>query len=418
MTAKAHTARVLTAAPVSPITIASGALIVLGASIPIATALDTLLVAIIAVAWIAAARFRETVSVIRTNPVASVASLWVLVYIIGATYSRGVPEDIWRSLTKAATFLLIPMAAVLLKDAQDIRRAHLAFMAAIGLTILLSYLRWTGVLPDALPVLKDAGYSVSVVFKYHLTQNLMVAFGSFVFAVYARMASSRNTRILFGSFAVLGAVNVLVVGDGRTGHVILLVLAVYYGAWCGGKRGVAAAAMATALLATAAYLVPGSSLHKRVELAISDFAQWRPGVQGKPSGVTERLEFQRRGMQIFSEHPVFGVGSGGFAAADRELALEAGLPPARHPHNEYLLKAVELGIAGPLLMLLMFAVQWRQARRLAEPTHTAIARGLVLMYAVGSFGTSMLRDHAEALLFVWMTAVLFSGLRPRVERVP
>jgi O-antigen ligase len=418
MTAKVYTTRALPAAPVSPITIASGALIVLGASIPIATALDTLLVAIIAVAWIAAARFRETLNVVRTNPVASVACLWLLVYILGATYSRGASEDIWRSLTKAATFLLIPMAAVLLKDAQDIRRAHLAFMAAVGLTILLSYLRWAGMLPDASPLLKDAGYSVSVVFKYHLTQNLMVAYGSFVFAVYARVASSRNTRFLLGTCAVLGTINVLVVGDGRTGHVILLVLAVYYGAWCGGKRGVAAAVMIAAVSATAAYLVPGSSLHNRVELAISDFAQWRPGVQGKPSGVTERLEFQRRGMRVFSEHPVFGVGSGGFAAADRELALQAGLPPARHPHNEYLLKAVELGIFGPLLMLLMFAVQWRQAPRLAEPTHTALARGLVLMYAVGSFGTSMLRDHSEALLFVWMTAVLFSGWRPRAERVP
>jgi O-antigen ligase len=115
---------------------------------------------------------------------------------------------------------------------------------------------------------------------------------------------------------------------------------------------------------------------------------------------------------------VLGVGSGGFAAADRELALQAGLPPARHPHNEYLLKAVELGIFGPLLMLLMFGVVWREAPRLAAPAHTALARGLVLMYAVGSFGTSMLRDHSEALLFVWMTALLFSGWRPRSESGP
>jgi O-antigen ligase len=375
-------------------------------------------VAVIGFAWLAAARFRETVTVMRTNPVASVACLWIIVYILGATYSRGVPEDIWRSLTKAATFLLIPVAAVLLKDPQDIRRAHVAFMAAVALTILLSYLRWAGMLPDALPVLKDAGYSASVVFKYHLTQNLMVAYGSFVFAVYAREASSTNIRRLLGACAALGAINVLVVGDGRTGQVILLVLAVYYGAWCGGKRGAAVAILLATTLGAAAYLVPGSSFHKRVELAISDLAQWRPGVQGKPSGVTERLEFNKRGMQIFSEHPVLGVGSGGLAAADRELALRADLPPARHPHNEYLLKAAELGVFGPLLMLLMFGVQWREAPRLPTPAHTAIARGLVLMYAVGSFGTSMLRDHAEALLFVWMTAVLFSGWRPRTERAP
>jgi O-antigen ligase len=418
MTAKVFTARALTSASVSPTTIASGAFIALGVSLPVATAIDVILLAIIWFAWLAAARFRETVNVVRTNPVAMVACLWVLVYIVGATYSHGAPEDIWRSVTKAATFLLIPIAAVLIKDPQDVRRAHVAFMGTIALTIVLSYLRWAGMLPDAVPVLKDAGYSVSVVFKYHLTQNLMVAYGTFVLAVYARTAATRNTRVLLAVCAGLGVINVLVVGDGRTGQVILLVLTVYYGAWFGGKRGAAAALLLTAVLGAAAYVVPGSSLHKRAELAMSDFAQWRPGVQGKPSGVTERLEFQRRGMQIFLEHPVLGVGSGGFAAEDRELALRAGLPPARHPHNEYLLKAVELGIVGPLLMLLMFAVQWRAAARLPEPTHTALARGLVLMYAVASFGTSMLRDHSEALLFVWMSALLFSGLRTRTERSP
>ena len=151
---------------------------------------------------------------------------------------------------------------------------------------------------------------------------------------------------------------------------------------------------------------------------MSDVKEWQPGVQGKPSGVKERLEFQRRGLQIFAEHPLLGVGSGGYAAADREQAYGPGLPPARHPHNEYLLKAVELGVLGPLLMLLLFGVVWREAARLADPTHTGIARGLVVMYAVGSLGTSMLRDHAEALFFVWMTAVLFSGWRPRAERAP
>ena len=166
-----------------------------------------------------------------------------------------------------------------------------------------------------------------------------------------------------------------------------------------------------------AYAVPGSSLHNRIALAISDFVHWQPGVHAKPSGVTERLEFHKRGMQVLSEHPLVGVGSGGFAVADRKLAAAAGLPPARHPHNEYLLKAVELGVIGPLLMLIMFGVQWRQAAALPLREHQAIARGLVLMFAVGSFGTSMLRDHAEALLFVWMSAVLFAtlpaGARPR-----
>jgi O-antigen ligase len=244
----------------------------------------------------------------------------------------------------------------------------------------------------------------------------MVAYGSFLFAVYAFAARGRN-RVLLGVCAALGVINVLFVGDGRTGQVVLLVLALYFGAWCAGRRGAAVGTVLVFAIGAVAYAVPGSSLHNRIALAISDFVHWQPGVHAKPSGVTERLEFHKRGMQIVSEHPLVGVGTGGFAVADRQRAVAAGLPPARHPHNEYLLKAVELGVIGPLLMLIMFGVQWRKAAALPLREHQAIARGLVLMFAVGSFGTSMLRDHAEALLFVWMSAVLFAtlpaGARPR-----
>ena len=61
-------------------------------------------------------------------------------------------------------------------------------------------------------------------------------------------------------------------------------------------------------------------------------------------------------------------------------------------------------------MLAMFGMQWRIAGRLPQPAHTALARGLTLMYAVASVGTTMLTDHVEALLYVWMTALLFAGL--------
>ena len=116
---------------------------------------------------------------------------------------------------------------------------------------------------------------------------------------------------------------------------------------------------------------------------------------------------------MLQTNPFIGVGTGGFAAADRAAAARSGMPSTEHPHSEYLLQAVELGVAGLILLAVMFGVLWREAGRLAEPAHTALARGLVLMYALGSLGTLMLNDHVEALLFVWMTALLFHGLQER-----
>jgi O-antigen ligase len=112
------------------------------------------------------------------------------------------------------------------------------------------------------------------------------------------------------------------------------------------------------------------------------------------------------------EHPVLGVGTGGFIAAYREKIRGTNLPEANNPHNQYLLTAAQLGAVGLLALLGMFVVMWWQAGRLDPPAKIA-ARGLVLTMAVGCLLNSFLIDHAEGLLFAWMAGVLFATPRPR-----
>ena len=71
---------------------------------------------------------------------------------------------------------------------------------------------------------------------------------------------------------------------------------------------------------------------------------------------------------------------------------------------------------GILLLIALYAFIWREAGHLDNPAHRALARGLVLMYASASFGTSMLNDHVETLLFVWMNALLFAGYAAKARR--
>jgi O-antigen ligase len=407
------TAGALSRTPTYAASLGRGAFIALGASIPVSTFGDSVLACAILLAWLASMRFRETADAIRGNRVAMVACAWVLLHALGALYSIGTPAEVWRAVNKASTFLLVPIAVVMLRDDRDVRLAHYAFLWAIGVTVMLSYFRWVGVIPRNMPLLTDAGYSASVVFKKHLTQNLLLAFGAFVFAVYARLATEPRARLLFAGCAAVTAINVIVVGDGRTGQVVLMVLALYYCIWWAGAKGCAVGLAGIVLVGLVAYAIPGSSLHKRAALAISDAEQWQPGTRDEPSGVKERLEFQRRALQMLTVHPLIGVGTGGYPAADREAASRQGMPATNHPHNEYLLRAVELGVSGIVLLVALFSIQWHEARHLADPAHAALARGLVLMYACGSFGSSMLNDHTETLLFVWMTASLFHGLKTR-----
>lgn len=408
----------MTAVALQPFTsparrIARGAFVALGISIPISTALDGVLLGVIVLAWLLANRFSETAAAVRSSPVAAAACLWFAAHVLGALYSIGEAPEIMRSVGKAAMFLIIPVAIAVLNDAKDRERALYAFMAAIALTVVLSSLRWGDVIPAETPWLKSTRYSATVVFKLHLTQNLLVAFGAFIFAVQARRATRPAVRFLFWGFTALAVVNVMVMGDGRTGQLVLLVLSMYYGAWCVRRYKLVAALAIPVLLGTGAYLMPDSALHKRATLALSEGGEWRPGVMAeRPSPVGERLEFYRKSLDIAAAHPLAGVGTGGFIAAYERAVRGTTLPPTHNPHNEYLLKAVELGVIGVALLLGLLAVEWLNAGRLADAGHTAIAHGLVLTIALASLFTTPLNDHTELLLFVWLSGVLFSSWAP------
>jgi O-antigen ligase len=396
--------------------VARASLIALGFSIPISAAADGVLTAVIVLAWLAAARFRETARIVRENPVAAMACVWLAVHALGALYSIGDPGDVVRMLGKAATFLLVPIAIAMLVNARDRRWALTAFMWAIGLTVVLSTLRWLDLMPDDMPFLKENRFSPSVVFKFHLTQNLLVAFGAFLFALRARQAATVQRRWAWAAASIFAAGNVLVVGDGRVGQVVLLVLLVYLVASLGNRRAMAIGGVMLATIGAAAYVVPDTTLHRRFSEGISEVLVWNLGVRSlQRTSLADRLDFYVTSAQIAAKHPILGVGTGGFPKAYEEEIAGTDLWPTRNPHNEYLLRAVEFGAAGVLLVLALFVIVWRHASRLGTWSEVVIARGLVITFAVAGLASTPLADHTEMLLFVWLAGVLFSGYRPGVR---
>ena len=395
--------------------LARASLIALGFSIPISAAVDGFLTALIVISWMMAGRFRQTLQIVRTNPVALVACLWFAVHVLGGLYSIGEGDDVSRVIRKAATFLLIPIAMTMLSNSRDREWAVRAFMLAIGLTVVLSILRWAQVIPGDAPLLKETTYGASYVFKFHLTQNLLVAFAAFLCALQVRKAATPGARYAWAAACGVAIVNVLVMGDGRIGQIVLIVLMLYFAAACSTPRRVVGAVVLIGVVTAAAYAIPDTALSRRSLQAISEAQDWKSGTRPvKPSSIGKRLDYYRASASIVAQHPFIGVGTGGFPAAYKQEVARTGIEPTRNPHNEYLLRAVELGAAGVLLLLGLFVVVWQQASRLATPADTVVARGLVIAFAVTALASSPLADHTETLLFVWLVGVLFAGVRPAV----
>lgn len=381
--------------------------VALGFSIPISTALDSVLVVALLLCWAASARFREKWEAVRGNPVALAAGAFFLLHVAGSAYGLGTTKEVLQDLDKAAVLLLVPILVSLRPGVEWLRRALIALLAALGLTLLLSYPLWLGLLPEA-DFIKGFPYD-PVVFKRKIGHSVFVAYGAFVLALAAREAITARWRTLLWLFCGLAAFNVLFMVWSRTGQLVLIALALYFLLTTYGRRGLLTAVVAGLVIGGAAYLVPSSSLNVRVQATVKEFQDWRAGKPDRQANT--RLEAWTNSVQLVRQHPFVGVGTGGFATAYAKHVYGTSMPPLGQPENQYLLTTVQFGVVGLAVLLALFATQWHSAARLGSRTETQLARGLVIAMVVGCFFNSFLRDHAHAHLYAWLSGLLFAGLR-------
>ena len=389
---------------------AQWAAVALGLSIPVSTALDNVLLAVVLAGWLASGAWRMKWDAVRSNRVALAALALFGLLLLGTVYGERGPGDAALTLRKYLDLLWIPILAWLFRECAMRERALYALAASLALVLATSFLLMADVISYA-PFLKgDTSYPVAL--KARQTHGLLMAFGTFLYAQLALAAVARLTRILWCVLALLAAANGLLVVQGATGYLVLGTLALYLGFVWKGWRGIAMAAGTAAAAATVLMTVPGP-FQERVHRIRSEIAQWQPGVADGGSSTGTRIEFYRVSLEVVKDRPILGHGTGSFAAAFAEKTRGQNVLPSRNPHNEYLHMMVQLGFVGLAGLLVLFATHWRLAPALATPLERHLARGLLLTMVVGCLFNSWLMDHTEGLLYAWLTGLLFAEQRPR-----
>lgn len=380
--------------------------IAIGFSVPISTALDNILLFVVLISWLVSAGFMQKLTVIRTNPVAIAALVFFGSLGVGCFYGLGTGTEAKHYLGKYLDVLFIPILICLFREEKARRHAIAGFMLAMTVTLILSYVIQTGLFPHNR--LLQGEVNNAFVFKWQLTQNIFMAFFAYLLAVKARYSETPRMRMLFALMAVLAFYNVLFMVQGRTGYVVLAVLLVYFCFTQLRWKGLAVALSVGLVMGVAGYYGVGP-MQNRVQSAASEVAVWKPGQGGRTSSGL-RLDYYTNSLAIIRDHPLFGVGTGGFEKAYSEKIRNTAMAPSNNPHNQYLLITAQLGVLGLGLLLYLFFTQWRMAGLLPAALEQNLARGMLLTIASGSLLNSLLLDHSEGLFFAWMSGVLFAGL--------
>jgi O-antigen ligase len=382
------------------------AAIAIGASLPVSTALDNVLLVLLVLCWLASGRYGEKLAMIRANPVAVAALLLFAFVMAGLAWGTGPLAEGRLYAKKYSDLIAIALLVTVFIDPADRQRALIALAGSLALTLVLSFALWQGWLVHGGVVIGTP--DDPSVFKQRIPHNVLMSFGLLLYVVLARQAQDRVWRIVWLALAVAAAVNCVLMVRGRTGYVLIVVFALLLilsmRQW---KMVVAAAVLTVVGLAGAYHFSTG--LQQRVAQTVAEARDWKPGVATSTS-IGGRLEFYHNTIAIIAEHPILGVGTGGFREAYAARVKGSDMGETHNPHNLYLLVTVQLGLIGLALLAFLLIQQWRYAARLTVPDHTLLARAVVLTLAVGGLFNSMIIDHTESLFFAWCSGLLFAGL--------
>lgn len=390
--------------------------VALGFAIPLSVALDNLLLAILLIAMLLGGG-RAVLHTLVHNPVARASGLLFAALSLGVAYGAAPLKDAVDALGKYADLAFVPLLMVAGRDAMVRRRAMLAFLAVMTVTALLSWLVGLGMLPVAKWMWAHCTSDNPAIFRGSITQNILMAYASFLLLLQARQTTLPIRRWLFAALALLAGSSVLFMVRGKTGYFVLLALLIYF-AWktlrrSVGFREVSLAALLGLILVAGTYQM-SPRLHERVNGAVEEFQAWKPNVRDDTS-TGSRMEFYYNTLGLIKQHPLSGVGTGGFPAAYAQQVQGKDVRLTNNPHNEYLLVIAQIGAAGLVLLLYLFFTQWRYAARLPGKFEQDAARGLVLAMAVASLFNSPLYDHTEGLFYAYASALLFANLNPNAS---
>lgn len=392
--------------------------VLLGFAVPISVALDNLLLAVVLIGMLF--NLRHVWSIATQNPVARAAWMLFFFLFVGMFYGAASLKEAVDLLGKYADLAFVPMLMLMFSGDVWKRRAQFAFLGAMALTLLLSYLVGFKLLPVQHWMSPISAVDNPVIFHSHITQNNMMAFVVLLALLHCRDALKLSLRLGWAMFAGLATVNVLFMVQGRTGYIILLVLLCWFAwstlaryfhqrgkAW-GGPQALMLL-MGTMLLMSTSYMA-SPRLHERVNLVVAEMKAWQPNHENQGSSTGTRLNYYYNTIQIVEKNLLIGVGTGGFEHAFTEQTRGTNLLTVANPHNEYLLITVQTGIVGLALLWYLFYTLWRCAPMLTTALEQDAARGLVLAYVANCMFNSALHDHSDGLFFSWMAALLFASL--------
>lgn len=221
---------------------------------------------------------------------------------------------------------------------------------------------------------------------------------------------NRLARYCLFGVALFATINIMLMLDGRSGQLALLVV-LFYGAWrlvnSANPRQFKISVILVCLIVMGILSVIAQNQKNARAFEIANEIE-----SGAETSSGMRLAFYKLGLELFLERPLTGYGAYSLERQSAKM-IERGETQLKHPvvnpHNEYILMAEQTGILGLSLFVSLIFFAFREASKLGEEDGLFL-KGYVLIFASGCGVNSLLLDFVEGYQFVLIVGMFLAPL--------
>ncbi len=350
--------------------------------------------------WLISGNYQHKYTVIKQNPIALASLILLGAYITGVIYSSAPLSERLSGLSHYYKLLLIPVIISVLHEPKIRRLAINAFLFSSIAVLVISYLKWLQVIPHTQDI--EQGY---IVFKNRIAGSIFMVFCSYLM-LFISSSSQGYKKYLWLTIYLLATYQIFFLITGKTGQLLTVILLIWFALENWNKKIIQY--LLIIVLAVAVILQFQPEFKQPEITVIKDEISNHNQNLKTSSGF--RLEFYKQSLVLIKSNLLFGTGTGSFAqeyAASPKPESASGVNTV-NPHNQFLLTAVELGVAGLLVLLGFFYIAWKYSYDLPDPLYGKLARGLILTTTIGSLFNSLLFDTSEGKFYCILIGVLFS----------
>lgn len=370
------------------------AVIGLGFMVPLTVAGTNILIVSAVVLSLLAGSLREKFSMGFRNKYVIVAMIFFSLFVVSLIYTKGPMHEALAVLHKYGKLIFVPLLIPLFLEKRIRESAITAFLIAMVVTLIFSYLKWFGW------VNIRPGQEVDFVFKAHIDGSTFIAFAAYICVLY--LFFSEKWRWVYGFLAICFIHYLFFVNTGRTGYVVFFGLVILL-AWQGWRwKGLILVCLILPYFAASFYFF-SPQFRGRVDHTFSGTKQF---IDKKYNINNAHLKFMRNALRLIHRDPIIGGGAGSFQTLNKQI-----IPPGAHnpasPENEYLTVAQQLGIVGLSIFLFLLYTQWRMSFFLSEKMQS-LNQAMILAFMLSALFVSALLTTSIGYFYVYFTA-LFLG---------